>query len=196
MGALARLRAGLARAFVRAARSRERRNPPLADRLLRLALRTEPEMGDAAGALVALRRARGDRLGALTAARRATELFPQASDAWYLLAEAHQGAFKMREAVEAFARALDLRERADAALRIGLLLRRESLHAEAAAMFARAFAAGGGPEALHENAVSLWSAGDREQSLRALEMWGTHFVDGPARVADARRALERGPHPD
>jgi hypothetical protein len=63
-------------------------------------------------------------------------------------------------------------------------------------MFARAFAAGGGPEALYENAVSLWSAGDREQSLRALEMWGTNFVDGPARVADARRELERGSRPD
>jgi tetratricopeptide (TPR) repeat protein len=180
---------------VRAARSRERRNPPLADRLLRLALRTEPEMGDAAGALVALRRAGGDRLAALTAARRATELFPQASDAWYLLGEAHQGAFKMREAIEAFARALELRDRADAALRTGLLLRRESRHAAAAAMFARAFAAGGGPEALYENAVSLWSAGDREQSLRALEMWGTNFVDGAARVADARRELERGAKP-
>lgn len=181
---------------MRAARNRERRNPPLADRLLRLALRTEPEMADAASALVALRRARGDRLAAQAAARRATELFPRASDAWYLLAEAHQGAFKMREAVEAFERSLDLRERADAAFRIGLLLRRESRHAEAAAMFARAFAAGGEPEALYENAVSLWGAGDREQSLRALEMWGTHFVDGPARVADARRELERGARQD
>lgn len=193
MGGLARLRAGIARALVRAARSRERRNPPLADRLLRVALRIEPEVGEAAGALVALRRARGDRLGAVNAARRATELFPASSDAWYLLGEACQGAFKMREAVDAFSRALGLRDRADAASHIGLLLRREGDHAHAAAMFARAFAAGGDPEALYENAVSLWDAGDRDASLRALEMWGTHFVDGAARVADARRALERQP---
>jgi len=190
--AVARLRAALARTLVRAARARERRDPRLADRLLRLALRTELEMGDAAGALVALRRAGGDRLAALAAARLATERYPDASDAWFLLGETHQGAFKMREALEAFERSLALRERADAAILMGLLHRRESRHADAAALFARAFAAGGGPDALYENAASLWSAGDREQALRALEMWGTHFVDGPARVADARRTLERG----
>ena len=195
MGALARLRAGLARALVRAARSRERRNAPLADRLLRWALRLEPQMGDAAPTLVALRRVGGDRLGALDAARAASARFPQAADAWFLLGEAYQGAFKVKEAMDAFARALGLAERADAALRIGLLLRRESRHADAAAMFARAFAAGAGPEALYENAASLWHAGDTEQALRALEMWGTHFVDGPARVADARRDLERGARP-
>jgi tetratricopeptide (TPR) repeat protein len=194
-GALARLRAGLARALVRAARSRERRNPPLADRLLRWALRLEPQLGAAAPTLVALRRIRGDRLGALDAARTATARFPQAADAWFLLGEACQGAFKMKEAMDAFARALGLTERADAALRIGFLLRRESRHADAAAMFARGFAAGAGPEALYENAASLWHAGDTEQALRALEMWGTHFVDGPARIADARRELERGAKP-
>jgi len=192
VGALARLRAGFARALVRAARSRERRNPPLADRFLLLALRTEPTLGDAAGALVAARRARGDRLAAVDAARFATARFPQASDAWFLLGEALQGAFRMKEAEDAFARALGLAERADAAFRIGVLLRRESRHPEAAGMFARAFAAGGGPEALYENAASLWSAGDAEQALRALEMWGTHFADGPARVAEARRELARG----
>lgn len=195
MGALARLRAGLARALVRAARSRERRNAPLADRLLRWALRLEPQMGDAAPTLVALRRIRGDRLGALDAARSATARFPLADDAWFLLGEAYQGAFKVKEAMDAFARALGLAERADAALRMGLLLRRESRHADAAAMFARAFAAGAGPEALYENATALWHAGDTEQALRALEMWGTHFVDGPARVADARRGFEHGGQP-
>ena len=195
MGALARLRAGLARALVRAARSRERRNPPLADRLLRWALRLEPQLGDAAPALVALRRVRGDRLGALDAARTAAARFPLAADAWFLLGEAYQGAFKMKEAMDAFARALGLAERADAAFRFGFLLRRESRYADAAAMFARAFAAGAGPEALYENAAALWHAGDTEQALRALEMWGTHFVDGPARVADARRDLERGAKP-
>ena len=195
MGMLARLRAGLARALVRAARSRERRNAPLADRLLRWALRLEPRMGDAAPTLVALRRVGDDRLGALDAARAATARFPQAADAWFLLGEAYQGAFKMKEAMDAFARALGLAERADAALRIGLLLRRESRYADAAAMFARAFAAGAGPEALYENAASLWHAGDTEQALRALEMWGTHFADGPARVADARREFERGAKP-
>ena len=191
MGAVARLRASVARALVRAARARERRDPRLADRLLRLALRIEIEMGDATGALVALRRAGGDRLAALAAARQATERYPQSSDAWFLLGETYQGAFKMREALEAFERALALRERSDAALLMGLLHRRESRHAEAAASFARAFAAGGGPDALYENAVALWAAGDREQALRALELWGTHFVDGPARVADARQTLER-----
>jgi len=195
MGMLARLRAGLARALVRAARSRERRNAPLADRLLRWALRLEPRMGDAAPTLVALRRVGDDRLGALDAARAATARFPQAADAWFLLGEAYQGAFKMKEAMDAFARALGLAERADAALRIGLLLRRESCYADAAAMFARAFAAGAGPEALYENAAALWHGGDTEQALRALEMWGTHFADGPARIADARRELERGAKP-
>ncbi len=195
MGALARLRAGFARALVRAAHSRERRNPPLADRFLLLALRTEPTMGEAAGALVTARRLRGDRLAAVEAARLATVRFPQASDAWVLLGEALEGAFRLKEAADAFARALGLAERADAALRIGLLLRRESRHAEAAGMFARAFAAGAGPEALYENAASLWSAGDTEQALRALEMWGTHFADGPARVAEARRELALGARP-
>ena len=192
MGALARLRAGLGRVLVRAARVRERGDPRLADRLLRLAFRIEPEMGDAIGALVALRRAGGDRLAALAAAHAASERYPRTSDAWFLLGEAYQGAFKMKEAGEAFERALALRERADAALQIGTLFRREGRHADAAAMFARAFAAGGEPDALYENAVSLWGAGDREQALRALEMWGTHFVDGTARVAEARRQLERG----
>lgn len=195
MGALARLRAGLARALVRAARSRERRNPPLADRLLLFALHIEPTSGEAAGALVAVRRARGDRLAAVAAARLAADRFPQASDAWYLLGEALEGAFRVRDAADAFARALSLGERPDAAFRIGVLLRRESRHAEAAAMFARAFATGAGPEALYENAASLWTAGDAEQAIRALEMWGTHFADGPARVAEARRELARGARP-
>jgi tetratricopeptide (TPR) repeat protein len=192
VGALARFRAGLGRALVRAARVRERGKPRRADLLLRLAFRLEPEMGEATGALVALRRARGDRLAALAAARAAPERFPLSSDAWFLLGEAYQGAFKMKEAGEAFERSLALRDRADAALQIGTLFRREGRHADAAAMFARAFAAGGEPDALYENGVSLWSAGDREQALRALEMWGTHFVDGAARVAEARRQLERG----
>jgi tetratricopeptide (TPR) repeat protein len=195
VGALARLRAGLARALVRAARSRERRDPPRADRLLLLALRLEPEMGEAAAALVAARRARGDRLAAVAAAQLAAERFPLSSDAWYLLGEADEGAFRMREAADAYARALGQRERGDAALRIGQLLRRDGRHVDAAAMFARAFAAGADPEALYENAVSLWQAGDTEQALRALEMWGTHFVDGPARIADARRRLARGATP-
>jgi tetratricopeptide (TPR) repeat protein len=194
-GLLARFRAGLARFLVRAARTRERRNPPLAERLLRWALRIEPRMADAAPALVALRRTAGDRLGAVAAARTATARFPEADDAWFLLGETLQGAYKMREAMDAFARALGLAERADAALRLALLLRRESRWADAAALYARAFAAGAGPEALHENAVVLWQAGDTEQALRALELWGTHFLDGPARVADARRDLERGARP-
>jgi tetratricopeptide (TPR) repeat protein len=192
VGALARLRSGIARALVRAARSRERRDPPLADRLLLLALRTEPEIGEAAAALVAARRARGDRLAALAAADLAAQRFPLASDAWFLLGECREGAFRMREAADAYACALGLRERADAAFRLGLLLRRDARHADSAAMFARAFAAGADPEALYENAVSLWQAGDAEQALRALELWGTNFVDGPARVADARRRLAHG----
>jgi tetratricopeptide (TPR) repeat protein len=195
MGVLARLRAGLARALVRAARSRERRNAPLADHLLCWALRLEPQLGEAAPTLVALRRIGGNRLGALDAARAATARFPQAADAWFLLGDAYQGAFKMKEAMDAFARALGRAERADAALRIGLLLRRESRYADAAAMFARAFAAGAGPEALYENAAALWHGGDTEQALRALDLWGTHFVDGPARVSDARRDFERGAKP-
>jgi tetratricopeptide (TPR) repeat protein len=195
VGVLARLRAGLARALVRAARIRERRSKPLADRLLRWALRLEPQLADAAPALVRLRRAAADRLGAVAAARSATVRFPESADAWFLLGEASEGAFKRKEAMDAYARALGQAERADAAFRTGSLLRRESRYADAAAMFARAFAAGAGPEALYENAAALWHAGDTEQALRALEMWGTHFADGPARVADARRELERGAKP-
>mgnify|MGYP001365022040 CR=1 FL=1 len=59
-------------------------------------------MGDAAPTLVALRRVGGDRLGALDAARAATARFPQTADAWFLLGEAYQGAFKMKEAMDAF----------------------------------------------------------------------------------------------
>src|SRR5207244_4033758 len=77
------------------------------------------------------------------------------------------------EALAAYEQALVLEERADAALAAGELYRRAGQAAEAAARFARAYAAGGGAEALWRNAQALFQAGDERAAEQALTLWST-----------------------
>jgi hypothetical protein len=71
----------------------------------------------------------------------------------------------------AYEHALQLEERADAAMAAGLRDRMQSDHETAGARFARAYAAGAGPEALRENARSLTAAGDHAAAAEAVRLW-------------------------
>ena len=62
-------------------------------------------------------------------------------------------------------------------------------HADAAARFARAYAAGGGAEALWLNAQALFQAGDARAADEALHLWATQVPDGMARLSAARAEL-------
>jgi tetratricopeptide (TPR) repeat protein len=106
-----------------------------------------------------------------------------------LLGDAYQMVFRQREALGAYEQALALEERVDAAMAAGHLYRRAGRPAEAAARFARAYAAGGGPEAIWENAQALYHAGDETAADSALELWATLVPDGPKRLPDARAEL-------
>lgn len=183
------LRSALARFCVRRAAACQRHAPWRADRWLRLACALAPGFVDAYRALVHLRRATEDRWGALAAAQRATERFPANPDAWMLLGEAYQMVFRQREALGAYEQALALEERADAALAAGELYRRAGQHVDAAARFARAYAAGGGPEALWQNAQALFLAGDEAAAEQALSLWATLVPDGMERLKDARAEI-------
>jgi tetratricopeptide (TPR) repeat protein len=183
------LRRPLVRFALRRAAACQRHAPRRADAWLRLGCALSPGFAEPHRALVHLRRATEDRWGAVAAAREATDRFPQNADAWMLLGEAYQWVFRQREALGAFERALALEERADAALAAGLLYRRAGEHADAAARFARAYAAGGGPEALWENAQSLLQGGDEAAAEDALNLWATLVPDGPARLQRAREDL-------
>lgn len=136
-----------------------------------------------------LRRAGEDRWGAVTAARSGTERFPANADAWMLLGDAYQWVFRQREALGAYEQALALEDRADAGVAAGRLYRRIGQHSEAAARFAGAYAAGGGPEALWENAQSLLQAGDQTAADAALELWATLLPDGLDRLPQARAQI-------
>ena len=179
-------------ALRRAARARA---PRRADFWLRLACAWSPMFGEAFAALVELRRAREDRLGAMSAAQAATRRFPTSAAAWMLLGEAYQGAFRMKEALAAYEQALVLEERADAALAAGELYRRAGQAAEAAARFARAYAAGGGAEALWRNAQALFQAGDERAAEQALTLWSTLVPRGRERLSEARIELRGGAKP-
>ncbi len=151
-----------------------------------------PAFAEPFRALVHLRRSRDDRLGAVAAAREAIERFPENPDAWMLLGEAYEMAFRQPEALSAYERALSLEERADAALAAGVLYRRAGRAADAAARFARAYAAGAGAEALWENAAALFAAGDERAAEEALTLWATQVPDGFERLTEARAAARAG----
>ena len=151
-----------------------------------------PAFGEAYVALVHLSRAMEDRWGALATAQEATERFPENPDAWMLLGDASQMVFRQREALGAYEQALALEERVDAAMAAGELYRRAGDHADAAARFARAYAAGGGPEALWQNAQSLFTAGDQDASDQALTLWATLVPDGMEKLKEARAELRSG----
>jgi tetratricopeptide (TPR) repeat protein len=183
------LRSALARFTVRRAAACQRYAPKRADRWLRLGCALAPGFAEPYPALVRLRRAIEDRWGALAAAQEAAERFPASPDAWLLLGEACQMVFRQQEALHAYEEALALEERPDAALAAGDLYRRAGRHADAAARFARAYAAGGGPEALWLNAQELFQAGDVGAADEALHLWATQVPDGLERLSQARAEL-------
>jgi hypothetical protein len=60
---------------------------------------------------------------------------------------------------------------------------------EAAARFARAYAAGGGATALWNNAQALYDSGDHGAADEALNLWATQVPDGHERLSEARAEL-------
>ena len=183
------LRAALARFCVRRAAACQRHAPERALQWLRLGCSLTPAFAEAYTALVHLSRAREDRWGAVEAAREASVRFPDNPDAWMLLGEALQMVFRQQEALGAFEQALALEERADAAMAAGELYRRAGHWSDAAARFARAYAAGGGAEALWQNAQALFQAGDHGAADEALNLWATQVPGGHERLAEARAQL-------
>lgn len=182
-------RAALGRFCVRRAAACQRDAPRRAILWLRLGSKLAPGFADTYPALVHLSRALEDRWGAVTAAREATVRFPDHADAWMLLGEALQMVFRQDEALGAFEQALSLEERADAAMAAGTLYQRSGQFADAAARFARAYAAGGGAMALWHNAQALYDAGDHGAADEALNLWATQVPDGHERLSEARAEL-------
>src|SRR5213593_1210886 len=183
------LRSALARFAVRRAAACQRHAPKRAVRWLQVGCALTPTFAESYPALVRLRRSIEDRWGALAAAQEAPVRFPENPDAWMLLGEACQMAFRQQDALAAYEQVLALEERPDAALAAGDLYRRAGRPAEAAARFARAYAAGGGPEALWLNAQALFQAGDVRAADEALHLWATQVPDGAARLSEARAEL-------
>jgi Flp pilus assembly protein TadD len=146
-------------------------HPKRAAGWLRLACAAAPRFGEPHRALLTLIGKRGDPMGAMALARRWTTKFERSSDAWVSLGVACRAAFRTRDALVAYEHALQLEERADAAMAAGLLYRMQSDHETAGARFARAYAAGAGPDALRENARSLTAAGDHAAAAQAVQLW-------------------------
>jgi tetratricopeptide (TPR) repeat protein len=182
-------RAALGRFCLRRAAAAQREAPRRALVWLRLACRFAPAFADAFPALVHLSRALEDRWGAVEAARAATQRFPHNADAWMLLGEALQMVFRQDDALGAFEQALALEERADAALAAGGLYHRMGRFQEAAARFARGYAAGGGATALWSNAQALYDSGDHSAADEALNLWATQVPGGHDRLPEARAEL-------
>ena len=186
------LRASLARFAVRRAAASQRIAPRRAEFWLRLGCAASPVFAEPFAALVHLRRALDDRWGALAAAQQATDRFPGSPDAWMLLGEAYQMAFRQKEALGAYEQVLVLEERPDAAMAAGELYQRAGRYPEAAARFARAYAAGGGAEALRANAQALFLAGDTRAADEALNLWASQVPDGLERLSHVRAELRAG----
>lgn len=166
-----RARRSLSRVAARRASRLEARRPRVAGRWLALACRLAPRFDFVHRDLCAHHRRQNDRLAALAAALAAVRRFDRSADAWVLLGEAYLGAFKPRDALAAFERALGVEERVDAAMAVGELYLREGDPTNAGARFARAYAAGGGPKALRANAEALQAAGDVAAAAQARTMW-------------------------
>jgi tetratricopeptide (TPR) repeat protein len=183
------VRAALARFAVRRAAACQRLAPQRAARWLRLGCALSPAFAEPFPALVHLCRAIEDRWGGVAAAQTAVRRFPGNPDAWMLLGEAFQMAFRQREALGAYEQALALEERPDAAMAAGELYLRAGQATDAAARFARAYAAGGGAPALRSNAQALFLAGDVRAADEALSLWATQVPDGMERLAHERAEL-------
>jgi tetratricopeptide (TPR) repeat protein len=186
------VRAALARFAVRRAAACQRHAPHRAAVWLHVGCALSPAFAEPFPALVHLCRALEDRWGALAAAQAAVRRFPGNPDAWMLLGEACQMAFRQREALGAYEQALALEERPDAAIAAGELYLRAGDPTNAAARFARAYAAGGGAAALRANAQALFQAGDVRAADEALSLWATQVPDGLDRLADVRAELRGG----
>src|SRR5207237_4354893 len=100
-----------------------------------------------------------------------------------LLGEAFQMVYRQHDALVAYEQVLTLEERPDAALAAGDLYARAGRHADAAARFARAYAAGGGAEALWLNAGALFQAGGPRAPGGGPPPWAAHGPAGRARPA-------------
>lgn len=190
---LAAARAALTRITVRRAAELRQQAPATAERLLSVGSALAPAFGDVHVRLVELRRDRGDRAGALAAGRAAVDRFPDSPDAWMLLAGACLTAFRQDEALAAYERVSTLEERPDALTAAGELYARAGRFPEAAARFARAHAAGGGPDTLLANARALSAAGDRAAADAALALWAGAVPDGANRIDEERARLDQAP---
>lgn len=167
---LGRLRSGLAAVGLRRARRLEEANPTRAARWLRFACAVSPRFGEAHRRLASLTTAQ-DPMAGMDVARRWAHRFDADSDSWVTLGEACRAAYRTHDALVAYERALQLDERVDAAMGAGFLYRLRGDHATAGARFARAYAAGGGAEALRENARALAAAGDQAAASEAMRLW-------------------------
>jgi tetratricopeptide (TPR) repeat protein len=160
--------------------------PAAAERWHRVVCTLSPTLTASHRALVELLCARDQRWEARATAQVAAERFPENADAWILLGDGWQMVYRYPEALAAFEQALAIEERADAAMAAGALYMRVGHHAEAAARFARAYAAGGGPEALRRNAEALYRAGDESAAEQALRLWASQVPEGAERLAELR----------
>ncbi|HXJ30765.1 MAG TPA: hypothetical protein VNG35_09000 [Gemmatimonadales bacterium] len=157
----------------------------------RLACALTPSLIPSFRLLTELLRQRDDRWGARALAQRAAERFPEESEAWMLLGEGWLAVYRHQEALTAFEQALTLTERPDAALAAGEVFRRSGRYAEAAERFSRAYAAGGGPDALRQNAAALFQAGDEAAADQALSLWAQLVPDGQKQLAAVRAGMKR-----
>ncbi len=167
-------------------------SPRGAVRWHRLACAIAPTFVPSYRALVELLRDQENRWGARAVAQEAAERFPENSDAWMLLGLGWQLVYRQQEALAAFEQALVLAERPDAALEAGAIYQRFGQHADAAERFSRAYAAGGGPEALRHNAEALFHAGDEAAAEQALTLWAAQVPDGMAQLPGIRAELKAG----
>jgi tetratricopeptide (TPR) repeat protein len=186
------LRTALARFAVRRAAACQRHAPHRAARWLHLGCTLSPGFAEPFPALVHLYRALEDRLAAVAVAQTAVARFSGNPDAWMLLGEACQMAFRQRDALVAYEQALAIEERPDACMAAGELYLRAGEPSHASARFARAYAAGGGAEALRANAGALFQAGDLKAADEALSLWATQVPDGLERLAGERAELRGG----
>ncbi len=155
----------------------------------RLACALTPSLIPSFRILTDLLRRRDDRWGARALAQQAAERFSDESEAWMLLGEAWLAVYRHQEALTAFEQALTLTERPDAALAAGEIFRRSGRYAEAAERFSRAYAAGGGPDALRQNAAALYQAGDEAAADQALSLWAQQVPGGAQQIAALRTEM-------
>ena len=182
----------LRRSFVGFAvrRAEDARSASGAARWHRLACAVTPILIPSFRALTDLLRQRDDRWGPRALAQQAAERFSEESEAWMLLGEAWLGVYRHQEALTAFEQALTLAERPDAALAAGEIFRRSGRYSEAAERFSRAYAAGGGPDALRQNAAALYQAGDDAAADQALSLWAQQVQGGAHQLAAMRAELK------